>query len=82
MTQETQKPKRTQAEIVESMKREYYEIQSIKESLADLKNEAKAAGYPAKELNKLAKIMSEAKTDDTVQDMLKFVELVDEVRNS
>jgi len=84
MTQENnqEKPKRTQAEIVESMKREYCEIQSIKENLTTLKAEAKAAGYPAKELNKIAKLMSEAKTQETVDDMLKFVELVAEVRNS
>lgn len=74
--------KRTQQEIVESMKRLYIEIQSIKESLTDLKDEAKKNGYPAKELNKLSKLMSEAKTDDTIADYLKFVELVDEVRNS
>ena len=80
MTEE--KKKRTQQEIVEAMKRLYIEIQSIKEELTSLKDEAKANGYPHKELNKLAKLMSEAKTDDAVADMLKFVEIVEEVRNS
>ena len=80
MTEEVKK--KTEAEFVEMMKREYYEIQSIEENLADLKEKAKDAGYDASLLVKVAKAMASSKTDDILAKNSEFESLVDKVRNS
>ena len=82
MTDQNQETKKTEAEFVELFKREYYEIQSIDENIADLKEKAKAAGYDAALLAKVAKAMADSKTDDIIAKNDKFAEIAEKVRNS
>ena len=82
-TQDTNNvPKKTEAEFVELFKREYYEIQSIDENIADLKEKAKSAGYDAAMLAKVSKALAESKTDDIIAKNEKFADLAEKVRNS
>jgi uncharacterized protein (UPF0335 family) len=85
-TQNTQsntqgKPTKTKAEIVRAMQREFTEIESITENIKELKDEAKAAGYDATMLAKLAKAMAEAKTDEIIEKSEAFIELAEQVRS-
>ena len=82
MTDQNQETKKTEAEFVELFKREYYEIQSIDENIADLKEKAKAAGYDAALLAKVAKAMADSKTDDIIAKNDKFAEIAEKVRNA
>ena len=82
MQDQNQETKKTEAEFVELFKREYYEIQSIDENIADLKEKAKAAGYDAALLAKVAKAMADSKTDDIIAKNDKFAEIAEKVRNS
>ena len=82
MTDQNQETKKTEAEFVELFKREYYEIQSIDENIADLKEKAKAAGYDAALLAKVAKAMVDSKTDDIIAKNDKFAEIAEKVRNA
>ena len=81
MTQENV-PTKTKEEFVKLMQREFTEIQSIMESVQELKEKAKAAGYDATMLAKLAKAMAEAKTDDVIEKSQAFIDLAEEVRGS
>ena len=82
MTDQNQETKKTEAEFVELFKREYYEIQSIDENVANLKEKAKAAGYDATMLAKVSKALAESKTDDIIAKNEKFAEIAEKVRNS
>lgn len=73
--------KKTKAEYVQLMKREFTEIESIMENVAELKTEAKEAGFDATLLAKIAKAMAENKTDDIIQKNDLFAEVVEEVRS-
>ena len=79
--QEVKKIK-TKAEYVQLMKREFTEIESIMENVAELKAEAKEAGFDATLLAKISKAMAENKVDDVLEKNEIFASLVDEVRNS
>ena len=79
--QEVKKYK-TKAEYVELMKREFTEVESVMENVAELKAEAKEAGFDATLLAKIAKAMAENKVDDVLEKNEVFASLVEEVRNS
>ena len=72
---------KTKAEYVQLMKREFTEIESIMENVAELKAEAKEAGFDATLLAKIAKSMSENRVDEVLEKNEIFASLVDEVRN-
>ena len=78
--QEVKKYK-TKAEYVQLMKREFTEVESIMENVAELKAEAKEAGFDATLLAKIAKAMAENKVDDVLEKNEIFASLVDEVRS-
>lgn len=78
-TQEN-KPKKSKVELVKAMQREFNEIQSIMESISELKEEAKSSGYDATMLAKIAKAMSEAKLEDILDKNAEFEATVEEVR--
>ena len=72
---------KTKAEYVQFMKREFTEIESIMENVAELKAQAKEAGYDATLLAKIARAMAENKVDDVLEKNEVFASLVDEVRS-
>ena len=74
--------KKTKAELVEAMKREFCEVESIMENVAELKAQAKEAGYDATLLAKIAKSMAENRVDEVLEKNEIFATLVEEVRNS
>lgn len=73
---------KTKAEYVQLMKREFCEVESIMENVAELKAQAKEAGYDATLLAKIAKSMAENRVDEVLEKNEIFANLVDEVRNS
>ena len=73
---------KTKAEYVEMLKREFYEIESIMENVAEIKAEIKEAGFDATLLAKISKAMAENKADEIIQKNEDFAAGVDEVRNS
>ena len=77
----TEEVKKTKAELVQAMKREFTEIESIMENVAELKAEAKEAGFDAALLAKISKAMAENKVDDVLEKNEIFASLVDEVRS-
>jgi uncharacterized protein (UPF0335 family) len=77
----TEEVKKTKAELVEAMKREFCEVESIMENVAELKAQAKEAGYDATLLAKIAKSMAENRVDEVLEKNEIFASLVDEVRN-
>ena len=77
----TEEVKKTKAEYVQLMKREFTEIESIMENVAELKAEAKEAGFDATLLAKISKAMAENKVDDVLEKNEIFASLVDEVRS-
>ena len=78
----TEEVKKTKAELVEAMKREFCEVESIMENVAELKAQAKEAGYDATLLAKIAKSMAENRVDEVLEKNEIFATLVEEVRNS
>ena len=78
----TEEVKKTKSELVEAMKREFCEVESIMENVAELKAQAKEAGYDATLLAKIAKSMAENRVDEVLEKNEIFASLVDEVRNS
>lgn len=74
--------KKTKEEFVKLMQREFTEIESIMENVKELKEQAKASGYDATMLAKLAKAMAEAKTDDVIEKSQAFIDLAEEVRGT
>ena len=74
--------KKTEAEFVEMLKQEYFEIQSITENISELKERIKSAGYDAALLNKVAKTMVDNKVDEVLDKNSAFEALVEKVRNS
>ena len=79
---ENQEVKKTNAELVQAMKREFCEVESIMENVAELKAQAKEAGYDATLLAKIAKSMAENRVDEVLEKNEIFATLVEEVRNS
>ena len=80
MTEEVKK--KTKAEFVQAMKREFCEVESIMENVAELKGQAKEACYDATLLAKIAKSMAENRVDEVLEKNEIFATLVEEVRNS
>lgn len=78
---ENQEKKKTKAELVQAMKREFCEVESIMENVAELKAQAKEAGYDATLLAKIAKSMAENRVDEVLEKNEIFASLVDEVRS-
>ena len=79
---ENQEVKKTKAELVQAMKREFCEVESIMENVAELKAQVKEAGYDAILLAKIAKSMAENRVDEVLEKNEIFATLVEEVRNS
>ena len=79
--QEVKKYK-TKAEYVEMLKREFYQIESIMETVSEIKGQAKDAGFDATLLAKIAKAMVENKADEIIDKNNEFARCIDEVRNS
>ena len=79
---ENQEVKKTKAEYVEMLKREFYQIESIMETVSEIKAEMKEAGFDATLLVKVAKALAESRADEVIEKNEIFASLVDEVRNS
>lgn len=80
MTEEVKK--KTKAEFVQAMKREFIEVESIMENVSELKGQAKEAGYDATLLAKIAKSMAENRVDEVLEKNEIFANLVEEVRSN
>ena len=78
----TEEVKKTKAELVQAMKREFCEVESIMENVAELKAQAKEAGYDATLLAKIAKSMAENRVDEVLEKNEIFATLVEEVRST
>ena len=74
--------KKTKAEFVQAMKREFYEVESIMENVAELKAQAKEAGYDATLLTKVAKALAESRADEVIEKNEIFADTVEEIRSS
>ena len=79
--QETKKFK-TKAEYVEMLKREFYQIESIMETVSEIKAEMKEAGFDATLLVKVAKALAESRADEVIEKNEIFADTVEEVRSS
>lgn len=79
--QEVKKYK-TKAEYVEMLKREFYQIESIMETVGEIKAEMKEAGLDATLLVKVAKSLAENRADEVIEKNEIFAETVEEVRGS
>ena len=78
----TEEKKKTKAEFVQAMKREFCEVESIMENVSELKAQAKESGYDATLLAKIAKSMAENKVDEVLEKNEIFANLVQEVREN
>ena len=74
------KPKKTKAELVQMLMREFTEILTITENIKELKENAKEAGYDATLLAKVAKSLAESKVDDILSKNQEFADMVEEVQ--
>ena len=79
--QETKKFK-TKAEYVEMLKREFYQIESIMETVGEIKAEMKEAGLDATLLTKVAKALAESRADEVIEKNEIFADTVEEVRGT
>ena len=79
--QEVKKYK-TKAEYVEMLKREFYQIESIMETVGEIKAEMKEAGLDATLLVKVAKSLAENRADEVIEKNEIFAETVEEIRSS
>ena len=79
--QETKKFK-TKAEYVEMLKREFYQIESIMETVSEIKAEMKEAGFDATLLVKVAKVLAESRADEVIEKNEIFADTVEEVRST
>lgn len=73
-------PKKTKAQFVEMLQREFTEIMTITENVKQLKEDAKEAGYDAALLAKVAKSLAESKVEDILSKNQEFADMVDEVQ--
>ena len=79
---ENQEVKKTKAEYVEMLKREFYQIESIMETVSEIKAEMKEAGFDATLLVKVAKALAESRADEVIEKNEIFADTVEEVRSS
>lgn len=82
MTQENTTPKKTRTEYVEKLQRLFTEIESITESIKEIKDEAKNVGYDSALLAKVAKARATMKTEDLLTASEAVIELIEEVRGN
>ena len=73
-------PKKTKAQFVEMLQREFTEIMTITDNVKQLKEDAKEAGYDAALLAKVAKSLAESKVQDILEKNQEFAEMVEEVQ--
>lgn len=72
--------KKTKAQFVEMLQREFTEIMTITENVKQLKEDAKEAGYDAALLAKVAKSLAESKLEDILSKNQEFADMVEEVQ--
>ena len=73
---------KTKAEYVEMLKREFYQIESIMETVGEIKAEMKEAGFDATLLTKVAKALAESRADEVIEKNEIFADTVEEIRSS
>lgn len=73
---------KTKAEYVEMLKREFYQIESIMETVGEIKAEMKEAGLDATLLTKVAKALAESRADAVIEKNEIFADTVEEIRSS
>ena len=73
-------PKKTKAQFVEVLQREFTEIMTITENVKQLKEDAKEAGYDAALLAKVAKSLAESKVEDILSKNQEFADMIEEVQ--
>ena len=73
---------KTKAEYVEMLKREFYQIESIMETVGEIKVEMKEAGLDATLLTKVAKALAESRADEVIEKNEIFADTVEEIRSS
>ena len=73
---------KTKAEYVEMLKREFYQIESIMETVGEIKAEMKEAGLDATLLVKVAKALAESRADEVIEKNELFADTVEEVRST
>ena len=73
---------KTKAEYVEMLKREFYQIESIMETVGEIKAEMKEAGLDAALLTKVAKALAESRADEVIEKNEIFADTVEEIRSS
>ena len=72
--------KKTKAQFVEMLQREFNEVLLINENIKQLKEDAKEAGYDAALLAKVAKSLVESKLEDILSKNQEFADMVEEVQ--
>ena len=72
--------KKTKAQFVEMLQREFTEIMTITENVKQLKEDAKEAGYDAALLAKVAKSLAESKVQDILEKNQEFSDMVEELQ--
>ena len=72
--------KKTKAQFVEVLQREFNEVLLINENIKQLKEDAKEAGYDAALLAKVAKSLAESKLEDILSKNQEFADMVEEVQ--
>ena len=73
---------KTKAEYVEMLKRQFYEVESIMETVSEIKAEMKEAGFDATLLVKVAKALAESRADEVIEKNEIFADTVEEVRST
>ena len=73
-------PKKTKAQFVEMLQREFTEIMTITENVKQLKEDAKEAGYDAALLAKVAKSLAESRVEDILSKNQEFADMIEEVQ--
>ena len=73
---------KTKAEYVEMLKREFYQIESIMETVGEIKADMKEAGLDATLLTKVAKALAESRADEVIEKNEIFADTVEEIRSS
>lgn len=74
--------KKTESQIVESMKALYIEQNILDEDIKALKDEAKSVGYNAALLAYVAKAMANSKTNDILEKNELFAKIVDKIEGN
>ena len=72
--------KKTKAQFVEMLQREFTEIMTITENVKQLKEDAKEAGYDAALLARVAKSLAESKVEDILSKNQEFADMIEEVQ--